>query len=249
MERINFVFLHGGGQGGWAWEETTTALVAQSGGACNTLALDVPGCGTKCGQDTCAVTYEDIVNELISDIEASGMRNVVLVGHSQAGSVIPRMAERRPDLFKRLIYASCSSPIQGQTIPEMIGKGKHDEKPNEVGWFINPSEMSTMERNQIIFCHDMQVEQCSKLMKHMSSDHWPMSSYTQRDWRYDHLKAIPASYVIFLQDRLLPAVWQQFFAERFHANHIVHIDAGHQGMMTRPHAFAEVLLNEAASSR
>ena len=46
----------------------------------------------------------------------------------------------------------------------------------------------------------------------------------------------------------LPPMWQQRFAERFHADRIVRIDAGHQVMNTRPHALAEVLLAEAAEA-
>lgn len=245
MEKSNFVFMHGGGQGGWVWDETIAALALQSGKTCNTLALDAPGCGTKRGRDTSAISYEDIIGELIGDIEAAGMRDVILVGHSQAGTVMPRMAELRPDLFKRLIYASCSSPLQGQTIIEMIGKGLQGENDNEVGWFVDLGT-PTAERYRTIFCHDMSADQSAKLLAAMSGDQWPMSSYTQRDWRYDHLAAMPTSYIVFLQDRALPVPWQRRFAERFHAGSIVDIDAGHQGMMTRPHAFAETLLIEAA---
>ena len=38
-EPVNFVFLHGGGQGGWVWDETIAAIGAQSGGAARCLAL------------------------------------------------------------------------------------------------------------------------------------------------------------------------------------------------------------------
>lgn len=246
MSGHNFVFMHGGGQGSWAWDETIAALALQSGGACRTLALDAPGCGTKRGRDTGAIGFDDIVAELIADIEASGMQDVILVGHSQAGSVMPRMAEQRPDLFRRLIFASCSSPLQGQTIPEMIGKGLQGAHPDEVGWYVDPATTTVEQRYRATFCHDMGEEQALRLLDAMSRDLWPMSSYTQRDWRYDHLATIPASYILFLRDRALPAAWQRHFAERFHAGRVIEIDACHQGMMTRPHAFAEALLIESA---
>lgn len=246
MSEINFVFMHGGGQGGWAWDETIAALALQSGGACRTLALDVPGCGAKRGRDTATIGYEDIVAELIGDIEASGMQDVILVGHSQAGSVMPRMAELRPDLFRHLVFASCSSPLQGQTIPEMIGKGLQGAHPDEVGWYVDPATTSTEDRYRAIFCHDLSAEQTDRLLDGMSRDQWPISSYTQRDWRYDHLATLPTSYLLFLQDRALPAAWQHRFAERYHCERVTIIDAGHQGMSSRPQACAEVLLVEAA---
>jgi len=44
----DFVFLHGGGQGGWVWDETIAALDRQSGGHFGrALTLDIPGCGRK----------------------------------------------------------------------------------------------------------------------------------------------------------------------------------------------------------
>ena len=33
MTTVSFVFLHGGGQGGWVWDETIAAMKRQSGGA------------------------------------------------------------------------------------------------------------------------------------------------------------------------------------------------------------------------
>ena len=66
-------------------------------------------------------------------------------------------------------------------------------------------------------------------------------------WRYDHLAAIPASYVVCERDNILPTAWQERFAERFHADRIARIDAGHQAMNTRPQGLAEILLIEAAA--
>ena len=67
----DFVFLHGGGQGSWIWNETLAALAQQSGGRARCHALDIPGCGTKRGRDTSAIAFDDIAPELIADIEAA----------------------------------------------------------------------------------------------------------------------------------------------------------------------------------
>lgn len=241
----NFAFLHGGGQGSWVWEETIAALKQQSGGAVNCLGLDVPGCGTKRDRDTAAVEFDDIARELIADVEAAGMDDVVLVGHSQAGCVLPRMAEFRPDLFRRLIYVTCSSPLAGVTVQEMIGNGVHGQSENEVGWPLDPATHSMEERYNAMFCNDMTPDEVATFMAKVGADMWPVSSYTERNWRYDHLAAIPASYVLCERDNILPAAWQQRFADRYHAGRTARIDAGHQAMNTRPQALAEVLLAEA----
>ena len=50
---VDFVFLHGGGQAGWVWDETLAALALQTGGGFGrALTLDIPGCGSKRGRPT-----------------------------------------------------------------------------------------------------------------------------------------------------------------------------------------------------
>jgi len=100
-------------------------------------------------------------------------------------------------------------------------------------------------RYRAMFCNDMDEGQTADFLGKLGKDGWPASSYTFSDWRYDHLRAIPSSYVLCLRDIALPPVWQERFADRLHARRVTRIDAGHQVMNTRPHALAEVLLAEA----
>jgi len=235
MVATDFAFLHGSGMGSWLWNETIAALKAQAGGAANCFALDVPGCGAKRGRDTAAVEFDDIARELNSDIETAGLRDVVLVGHSQAGSMMPRMVEFAPSLVNRLIYVSCFAPPPGTTIPELMGNGLHGERDDRVGWPVDPKVAPTKERYSYMLCNDMSPRQ---------RDVWPMISNTYRDFRYDHLDSIPATYVLCLQDMSLPPPWQVRFAETLRVEKTIRIDAGHQVMNTRPQALAEVLLAE-----
>jgi pimeloyl-ACP methyl ester carboxylesterase len=72
-----------------------------------------------------------------------------------------------------------------------------------------------------------------------------MATYFESGWSYDSFGGVPASYVVCLQDQSLPVSWQLNFAERLKAERLVHIDAGHQVMNSRPQALAEVLRIEA----
>ena len=236
----NFVFLHGGGQGGWVWDETIAALTAQSGGAHRVLALDIPGCGKKRGQDTSAITFDAITAELIADIMAAGLRDVVLVGHSQAGTVLPRMAKARPELFARVVFVSCITPDPGLAILEMTqrlqGAGAS---------LLQADDVPMMERFRAIFCNDMAPDFADAFLARLGLDAWPPSAYAERNWPYDHLADLLVSYVVCLQDAILPVEWQERFAERVYARQVVRIDAAHQVMNTRPQALAEVLLAQA----
>lgn len=240
-----FVFLHGGGQGSWVWDETIAAIARQSGGSAQCLALDAPGCGIKRGADTASYAFADTTRELLADIEAAGMSDVVLVGHSQAGMTIPHMAELAPaGMIGRIVYATCSAPLPGLTTLDQMGRGARGSSAEEVGYPLGPD--AAMEaRFAVMFCNDMGEEMKAAFLAKLGKDGWPASAYTYSDWRYDHLRTIPSSYVVALRDEALPVEWQERFADRLHARRIHRIDAGHQLMNTRPEALAEVLLAEA----
>ena len=238
----DFVFLHGGGQGGWVWNETIDALHRQAGaGAHRTLALDGPGCGDKRERDTSALTFDAINAELVSDIEAAGLRDVVLVGHSQAGIHMPEMAALRPGLFRQLIFVTTTAPDQGMTVAQMTAERLHPG-----GHPFSDTSLSMRERYGRMFCNDMKAEEAEEFLDNLGYDQWPASCYSQRDWSFDHLAALPVSYVLCLTDAILPLEWQERFAARVHARSTPRIDAAHQVMNTRPNALAEVLLREAA---
>jgi len=239
-----YAFLHGGGQGGWVWDETIAAMRAQGAGA-KMLALDVPGCGVKRGRDTSGIGVDDIAAELLADITAAGLSDVVLVGHSQAGSVMPHMLTLQPGLFRRAVYISCSVPVPGQTVVSMIGDGVQGANPDEVGWPLDPQTYTMAERMVACFCNDMGAEETAAFMGRLGADAWPMASYAHTDWRQDQLGAVPSSYVLCLRDGILPVNWQELFARRFKTERTVRIDAGHQAMTTRPHTLAEILRHEA----
>lgn len=239
---VNFVFLHGGGQGGWVWDETIAAIKAQSGGAARCLALDGPGCGAKRGRDTSALGFDEINRELIADIEGAGMKDVILVGHSQAGAHLPSMAELRPDLFRALVYVSCIAPDPEFTVQGMVAERIHATPDGGSTHPFLDASLSLKQRFRLMFCNDMTEAAAEVFLAKLGEDNWPPVCYSESGWRYDHLQSVPSSYVLCLVDAILPLAWQERFATRFHAHHVVRIDAGHQVMNTRPQALAEELL-------
>ncbi|MDE2406105.1 MAG: alpha/beta hydrolase [Sphingomonadales bacterium] len=241
-----FVFLHGGGQGGWVWDETIAALALQTGGAVRCLALDGPGCGARRVQDTTAMTFADVTRALLDDVVAAGFEGAVLVGHSQAGVHMPHMVELAPGLFRKLVFVTCSTPLPGWTITEQMGDDiVHGEDPDRIGWPV-AGGTAMAERYRAMFCNDMSAAQTAAFFARMQGDMWPACCYAHRDWRYGHLRGHDTSYVLCERDLSLPVEWQERFARRFHARRVYRLDAGHQAMTTRPQALAEILLAEAA---
>jgi pimeloyl-ACP methyl ester carboxylesterase len=153
---MNCAFLHGGGQGDWVWHDVVEALRLQSQGeALNLLLLNAPGCGAKRDRNTDGLTLEDVAHELVEDVQRRGLKDVVLVGHSQAGQAMALMMAARPELFRRFVYVSCSIPLPGQSVQQMIGNSVQGTNPDEVGWPLDPQTTTIEERYSIMFCNDM----------------------------------------------------------------------------------------------
>jgi pimeloyl-ACP methyl ester carboxylesterase len=234
---LNFIFLHGGGQGNWVWKEAMDALQVQARGThCHCLALDVPGCGSKRGQPTDTLGVSDVVADLLADIDKAGIENPILVGHSQAGTMLPRLVKMRPTLFRHVVYVSCLAPLGQQTGLSWIA-----QMPAADSALLENHRPGSGEFFQRMFCNDMERSAAEAFLDKLGRDQWPASTYQATEWAYEHLSASPSTYVLCLRDTALPPSWQQIFAARLQVKEIVRIDAGHQVMNTRPHALAEVL--------
>jgi len=157
-----------------------------------------------------------------------------------------RMIELAQELFARVFYVSCSAPLPGRTLAEAMRDDGAAERPGAANGTGDPYAAMTKANMSALFCNDMTAVQCDAFLLQLGNDKWPKSSEIYRDWRYDHLGKIPAVFVHCLQDDAVPPAWQRRFAERLRVAKTAHIDAGHQAMITRPQALAEVLLAESA---
>ena len=237
---MDFVFLHGGGQGGWIWDETIAAMKIQTGGEFGrALALDAPGCGAKRGQNTKHIDTTDIAEELIGDIERANFADVVMVGHSQAGTEIPLMLKLRPNLFQRVIHLASAAPAPGKTLMT-FNEELYPPRPKPQAH----EEIFALMRH--LLCNDMPDEAAAAFMAKMGKDSWPPLTYAKTDWIYDDEPSKhPTTYIQTLEDTGLPIPIQEIFAKRLKADRTVRIDAGHQAHNSRPHAVAEIVLQEA----
>lgn len=243
----DIVLLHGGKQGSWVWAETIAAIRVGAGEAAGRLlALDVPGCGDKRGRDTSGMSVPEVIQELAAELDADDVRDALLVGHSQAGTLLPRLAAARPNRIARAVYFACAAPGEGQTVAQMLGRGGQGSVENEVGWPLDPETTSPAELLHAAFCNDMDEQMSRSFAAQLGKDDWPAACGNEwKSWHYDAVRHIPTTYVIALADKILPVTWQERFAARLHANRIVRLDSGHQGMNTRPFALAEIIIIEA----
>ena len=234
----NFVFLHGGGQGSWIWDETVAALkLLGSDRLDQLLALDIPGCGRKREQATKTLSVSDILDSLLGDIDAAGIGNAILVGHSQAGTILPLLAKAKPDLFQHIVFISCLAPVGNQTALNW-----RTEMPDADSAVLNKHPHGSRDFYRQMFCNDMAVDAADAFLDKLGRDQWPPSSYEMSGWDYDHLADHSSTYVLCERDQALLPIWQEMFAERLKVKETLRFDAGHQVMNTQPEKLAEMLL-------
>ena len=105
------VLVHGGTFTSTMWDPVRSELASPS------LAVDLPGRRYK-PADLARVTISDWVTSVVADIEEAGLSEVVLVGHSSAGYVLPgvaaALAARSSPVLQSLVFVSATVPAHGE---------------------------------------------------------------------------------------------------------------------------------------
>jgi pimeloyl-ACP methyl ester carboxylesterase len=89
-----FALVHGAWHGAWCWERFTPELEALGH---RVITLDLPIDDGSASFDD----YADVVCAALSDVVGD---DLILVGHSLAGQIVPLVAAQRP--LRRLVYLS-----------------------------------------------------------------------------------------------------------------------------------------------
>ncbi len=234
----DFIFQHGAMMGCWVWDELIEELKARAPDN-RYAAFDVPGCGSKRSIDTRELTFDDVVASVLADLDASGMEDIVLVGHSQGGTLITRLAEERPAKIRKLVYIASLAPDPGQSVMEAAEADNDGEE-------VKATNMIEGIRNML--CNDMDVPMTREFLSKLGGgDAWPPHSYTVKGWRYDHLGNVPVTYVFCEQDNCVPPAKQEAYLANLGADKVIRIDSGHQPMNSRPGELADMLLAEASA--
>jgi pimeloyl-ACP methyl ester carboxylesterase len=95
-----FVLVHGAWHGGWCWSRTARLLRAAGH---DVFTPTLTGFGERAHLLTPDVGPETLVQDVVGVIEWEELSGVVLVGHSFGALVALAVAERVPDLLRRIV--------------------------------------------------------------------------------------------------------------------------------------------------
>ena len=231
-----FGLVHGAWHGAWCFDDLIPELEAAGHEA---VAVDMP-------IDTVS-TPADWARVVVSALEDK--HDLVLVGHSMAGLVIPLVAEALP--VRQLTYLAGVLRGPGRSLaqdyedgvgadmtpPEFTGEGL--QRGDGFTWWDPPQAAVAA------MYHDCKPETArlaaSKLRRQYAS-HWTDVS-PQQDW-----PRVPAAYVLGQDDRVVSATWARRVVPQWLGVKPIELPGGHSPFLARPRELARVLTRIAASA-
>ena len=247
----DYLLVHGAGQGAWSWGPVWGYLTApeehppvlyKRRRANRVHPLDLPGHGADAGGDTAAVRFEECVQAITRAVEREQLKDLVLVGHGFAGSLVVQAAKEMAVPPKRLVLVAGIVPAPQRPLLSAC-------PPRTRAAFKLFSILSSLSRQELKFprpainqllCNGMDSMDVVQLLGFFSP--LPTRVLRSRLPIDDSTLPCPVTYIVLTQDKLIPPEAQRRIAERYEDSETVEIESCHQVMAQRPEELAEVLL-------
>ncbi len=230
------VLVHGGTLTSTMWDPVRSQMAARS------VAVDLPGRRYR-PADLAEVTIGDWVTSVVADIEEAGLTEVVLVGHSSGGYVLPgvaaALAARSVPVLRGLVFVSATVPAHGQRPLDYLREdiatlaGDHREltldsaRGRTIGG-LRPGEPPIETNLEIVENGPrMGLEAPLVLFERVSWTGFPAD--------------VPRVYVRALRDKVIPPELAGRMITAMGGARVIDLDAGHRSYDTHPAELAAVI--------
>lgn len=222
-----FCLVHGAYEGAWCWNLLIPELEARGHQA---IALDLPLEDPNAG----AVRYAEAVLQVLHDAGD----DIVLVGHSMSGLLIPLVANQHP--VRQLVYLAALIPKIGTSLVDRALHGDESDMHYPALLEKNFSLDAVDETAAMEFLfHDCKPDVASwaisKLRPHASRLMMNEISPIQI------MPNIKSSYIVCMEDRILTQAWSKRAARELLGVDAIAIPGGHCPQLSRPVHLADVL--------
>ena len=206
------------------------------------------------------LSLEDAADAVLKNLETTDSENIVLVGHSMAGHVISRVAEREPDRIRRLIYLAAFMPVDRPSFVNYLSLPEAQTKsgaeinlgdPNLLGASrIDPRSLEPeyLEKLHQEFYGDVDRATFHAFANSLTPDQ-PLGYFTDSP---KITKArwgrVPRTFILTTRDgALAPALQERFIREADlltpdNQTRVVRIDSSHSPFASQPEKLAKALL-------
>lgn len=228
-EQITFGLVHGSWHGAWCWDELQNEL-GQLGHA--SLSVDLP-------IEDLYATFDDYADSAVNAFK--GAENLVLVGHSRAGNVLPRAAGQLA--ARQMIFVAASfeystishpTPTERQDVP-LRNSPEFNDGVRHIG---NGLTAFNKDKAKNLFYND-----CDE-----ATQDWAVSKFrnqlrTDIGPKLDVWPKIPAEYVICNNDRVLRPAWSEYVSRKWLGVEPTYFESDHSPFLSHPKSFAQFLIN------
>jgi pimeloyl-ACP methyl ester carboxylesterase len=232
------VLVHGGQHAGDCWDPTVDEIRRRAP-ELDILAVDLPGRRGKPG-DLRTLTIDDWVNSVIADVDAAGLDDVVIVGHSMAGLTVPGVVRKLGvSRVREMVLAAAFVPPDGSavvdTLPGVLGRYARR--------YINRGGVATLPNTLALFafCNGMTREQRRYSVERFYAE-GPAVVVEKVD-RSGLPADVPRSWILTLRDRALSQRAQRrSIAALGGVQIVIPMDTCHNLMVSEPEQLAEILV-------
>lgn len=238
-----FVLVHGGGHGGWCFQRVAAAL-RERGHEVWTPTLT--GFGERShlySPDRADVPFEVAVTDVVNVLRYEGLDDVVLVGHSLGGVVVPRVAEAAPERIAAVVWLTGPVLNDGETLLEAV------PQTPAIAAAVTVLPDGTLETDRDVLLDAILSDGTDDDRRWVAERHvddYPRAGLTEPGRLSAFLElGIPTAYVAASQDQTIPIELARSFAARLPGSRWVEVDSSHDCMIARPAETAEALIRAA----
>ncbi len=222
-----FALIHGAWHGAWCWERLLEPLEQRGHGA---VAFDLPAEDLEAGLDA----YADIAAAFLAPVDD----DVIVVGHSLNGLVLPLVAARRP--VAAIVYLCALVPLEGKSLSDQLVASSlpiliFPERPEPDGHGRSHWPDADVARRALY--PDLTEEDAAWAFAQLR----PQAPTSQREPHPTGLPPVRAVSIIGAYDAAMNPEWSRMVARERLGSAAVELEAGHFPMITEPEALADAL--------
>src|SRR5215213_3651907 len=111
-----FILVPGAWLGGWAWRNVAARLRARGH---DVFPITLTGLGERVHLARPEINLETHITDVVNTIQWNDLDDVILAGHSYAGTVITGIADRIPDRVDQLVYVDSAPLADGMAMTDL----------------------------------------------------------------------------------------------------------------------------------
>jgi pimeloyl-ACP methyl ester carboxylesterase len=234
-----FVLVHGAWHDGSAWTEVIKQLEAKGHQA---FAPTIAGHGKGVNKN---VNHAQCTQSIVDYIVSKDLTDIVLLGHSFAGTIIAKVTEAILDRIRRLIFFNAFILNDGESLTDNIppdSKVLFDNLARESG---DQTIMMPFEVWREAFLNDADLELARSSYAQLSPE--PYQLFIDKlDLKQFYSLPIPKSYLYCTEDNVLPQGeqwgWHPRMSNRLGLFRLVQMPGSHEVMFSNPVGLAEKII-------